>query len=75
MSHSQFRRITNHTETCMPRTRGRRRKEGAELPEPSLRWFRHRLNGYLAQRVPSICPATSSRLFLMCEVFGGIVNV
>ena len=33
---------------------------------------RHRLNGYLAQRVPSICPTSSSRTCLNCAVLTGM---
>ena len=33
---------------------------------------RHRLNGYLAQRVPSLFLASSFRMCLNCEVLKGV---
>ena len=61
--------ITNAT-TTLPST---------SLPQPLLRppqptlpllAFRHRLNGYLAQRVPRLFLASSSKMCLNCEVQG-----
>ena len=36
--------------------------------------FRHRLNGYLAQRVPSLSPANSFGTCSTCEVLKGTVS-
>ena len=39
-----------------------------------LKLIRHRLNGYLAQRVPSLSLAGSFRMCLNCEVLEGMFS-
>ena len=42
------------------------------LAQAGVASIRHRLNGYLAQRVPSLFPAISFRMCLNCEVGKGM---